>query len=335
MRIIIIFIIYAFFPLAITAQWMPDMLGDGYEMRYVDHPDDYNGPVRSTVIRKTSSCNSDKAILYVHGYNDYFFQNEMGDRFVDSCINFYAVDLRRYGRSITDMDTRFQVRDIREYFADIDSAFSVMRSDGIHEAVLMGHSTGGLIVSLYMDRQPDPMVSAIILNSPFLEWNMNGFMRKVAVPIVGCVGTLFPKLSLSQGQSTAYAESLLKNHHGEWTYNTDWKTFYPLKVQASWIRAIDNAHAELQNGARISVPILLMHSDNSVKGSEWAPDFQHGDAVLNVDDISKYGCRLGLEVTELTINGGLHDLVLSEMPVRNSVYKKMLEWLSRKGLIGQ
>ena len=32
------------------------------------------------------------------GFNDYFFQAEMGRQFADSGYNFYAVDLRRYGR---------------------------------------------------------------------------------------------------------------------------------------------------------------------------------------------------------------------------------------------
>lgn len=57
-------------------------------MMYVDQSKDYSGPVRSTVIRKKSPCGSDRVVLYVHGYNDYFFQKEMGDRFVVSCYNF-------------------------------------------------------------------------------------------------------------------------------------------------------------------------------------------------------------------------------------------------------
>lgn len=124
-----------------TAQWMPDRLGDGYEMRYVNQPDDYSGKVRSTVIRKLSKCGGHRGVLYVHGFNDYFFQKEMGDRFVDSCYNFYAVDLRKYGRSLMEGQKAFQVRDMKEYFADIDSAVNCMKRDGIDEIVLMGHST--------------------------------------------------------------------------------------------------------------------------------------------------------------------------------------------------
>lgn len=52
--------------------WQPDQLGDGFEMTYIYYPDGYSGKIRSTVIRKPTSGKSDKAILYVHGFSDYY-----------------------------------------------------------------------------------------------------------------------------------------------------------------------------------------------------------------------------------------------------------------------
>lgn len=71
--------------------WQPDHLGDGFEMTYIYCPDDCSGKIRSTVIRKLASGDSDKAILYVHGFSDYFLQKEMGEMFADNGYNFYAV----------------------------------------------------------------------------------------------------------------------------------------------------------------------------------------------------------------------------------------------------
>ena len=314
-------------PLCCQAQWQPDILGDDYQMRYVDQGSDYSGKVRSTVVRKLSPCGTDKAVLYVHGYNDYFFQKEMGDRFVDSCYHFYAVDLRKYGRSIMPGQNMFEARNINEYYADIDSALAVMKADGIRDVKLMGHSTGGLITSSYMAEHPDSIVSALILNSPFLDWNKSAFMRKAMIPMVSGVGKLLPRLSISNGKSTAYGESLLADHHGEWNYNTEWKTFYPRKVTAGWIRAIDRAQGKLQKGNVVNVPILLMHSDKSVHGDKWTEDFQHGDAVLDVDHISKYGKKLGPQVEEVTIPDGLHDLILSSPNAREKAYSAIFDFL--------
>ncbi len=319
-------------PLMVLAQWTDDTLGYGYEMRYVDQGADYSGPVRSTVVRKRAECGSDVGVLYVHGYNDYFFQREMGDRFVDSCYNFYAVDLRKYGRSIMPGQTKFEVRDLREYYADLDSALAIMKADGIKHVALMAHSTGGLITSMYMNESPDTVIDAMVLNSPFLEWNLNAFQRKFLIPAVVTVTPLMRNLRISNGNSTAYAESLLNDYHGEWEYNTDWKTVHPEKVSTSWLTAIDRGHATVQNDSHIRVPLLLMHSDNSVNGDKWTPGHMRGDAVLNVNDISKYGRQLGFNVTEYTAPGGMHDLILSTEPVREGVYDAMFGFLRRQGL---
>ena len=81
----------------------------------------------------------------------------MAEQFMDSCWTFYATDLRKYGRSILP-ETKIPGTGYKEYFADIDSALSVMREDGIEEVILMGHSTGGLTTSVYMSEKPDTII---------------------------------------------------------------------------------------------------------------------------------------------------------------------------------
>lgn len=312
-----------------VAQWVPDEL-TGYEKMTVNQPDDYSGKVVSTVVRAPAGdCGGDTGILYVHGFNDYFFQKEWADSMVNQCLRFYAVDLRKYGRSLLPGQTPFEVRDMTEYFADIDSALAVMKRDGIGKVVLVGHSTGGLTTSLYMSEHPDTIVKALVLNSPFLDWNL-GRVEEFAVPAVAAAGKLFPGLPVRQGDSTAYAESLLESGHGEWNFNTDWKFMSSPDVTTGWVRAIDRAQRYLKSGDhKIGVPVLLMHSDKSVGGHGWTPDFQRGDAVLDVDDISRYGRMLGSDVTEATVTDGLHDLVLSAPKVRHGVYRTMTDWISR------
>lgn len=307
-------------------QWQADSLA-GYSQTTIVRGSDR---LPCTVVRKLSDCHSRRAVLYVHGYNDYFFQQDMGNRFVDSCYNFYAVDLHGYGRSIRAKQVPYQARKVAEYYEDIDSVLAVMRADGMTDVALMGHSTGGLITSSYMAFKPDSIVSVLVLNSPFLQWNMGKFMRNFAIPAVSGVGKLFPRIAISQGNSTAYGESLLKAYHGEWEYNVEWKTLHPRKVTAGWLNMISQAQKQLRNNAgAINVPILLMHSSQSVDGAEWTEQHQKADAVLNVDDISKIGRTLGSDVTELTVYGGMHDLILSSPKVREMVYDSIFDWLCR------
>lgn len=310
-----------------STYWSADtVLGEGFDTHRFDMGTDYSGKVVSTLIRHRSECGDSVGVLYVHGFNDYFFQKDEAERFADSCYHFYAVDLRKYGRSILPGQKVAQVRDLKEYFPDIDSALMVMKRDGIKEVMLMGHSTGGLVTSYYMSEQPDSVVKSLVLNSPFLEWNMGWAMRKVAVPFVGWLGRFFPGMSISTGGGSGYGESLLKDYHGEWEFNTDWKSITPRKVEFSWLNAISRGQKQVR-GNRVKVPVLLMHSSESVSCGDWNEKLQHGDAVLNVDDMKKYGPQLGPDVWLHEVPGGMHDLFLSAEDAREDAYEATFKFL--------
>ncbi len=313
---------------AVRPGWSDDILGDGYEARVVDQGRDYSGPVVSTIIRKLApdSVATGRGVLYVHGFNDYFFNARMGDEFVNRGYDFYAVDLRKYGRSIRPGQRPFEARDLREYFPDIDSALVRMRRDGVRETVLMGHSTGGLITAYYMAVTADTQVDALVLNSPFLDWNLG--WKECLVPVIDWWGGMFPDTKISQGASTAYAESLLKSGHGDWEYDTSWKLSQSPDVTAGWVRAISGAQHALRDGkARIGVPILLMYSDKSIDAPRWTPAHNEADGVLDVADIRRYGLMLGPDITCFRVRGGLHDLMLSNQRLLAALYPRVFSWL--------
>lgn len=312
--------------------WNIDILGSDYCMTQIVMPDDYSGKVVSTIIKRNTKTKSCKAVLYIHGYNDYFFQKELGDQFVAHEYNFYAIDLRKYGRSILQGQKLFEVRDLKEYFADIDSALHIIKTEGNQDIVLMGHSTGGLIASYYMvksvsDKQP---IKALILNSPFMDMNLSDLQEKYLLPMVSAISGLIPNISIEQNSNDAYSQSLLKKYHGEWEYNTEWKLPLSPAVTTGWLGAIHKAQTVLQKGQDIMIPILLMRSAQSVNGITWNTEFNRGDAVLDVNEISMYGKLLGKNVTELVIKEGLHDIMLSRKPVRTAVYLYLFNWLDQQ-----
>lgn len=313
--------------------WQQDIL-PGYECRFVNQGEAFDGPCRSTIIRKLNERGSSKAFLYIHGFNDYFFQKEMGEIYVDSGYNFYAVDLRRYGRSRLPWQYPFNIRNQKEYFEDIDSALAQIRRDGNTDITLGGHSTGGLTVILFAaERGAQIGVNRVVTNSPFLSWNFSPFMQKVAIPTVSALGGLFKNSKIKQSHCDGYAYSLLKQYHGFWEYNTNWKMIYSPPVTMSWIRAISKAQKEVKSKRKnISVPLLVMHSSRKIDGCNWTPEFQTGDCVLNPFEIQKIGITLGadLKKTEVcAIDSGLHDLILSEPVPRKAAYDSIFSFLRR------
>lgn len=94
----------------VYAQYVPDVLGDGYLRRTFQMPDDYEGKVVCTLVKKPQLDSVKQAVLYIHGYNDYFFQKQLGDSVNAHGYNFYAMDLRKYGRSILPNQNPFFAR---------------------------------------------------------------------------------------------------------------------------------------------------------------------------------------------------------------------------------
>ena len=307
----------------LSGNWDQDILGDGYESSCIYLNPDYSGEVRISLIRKLCPYENSKAVLYVHGYNDYFFQKELGNQFVGNGYDFYALDLRKYGRSYVQGQDLFEVRDLSEYFEDIKVSLDSIVSGGHEEIILMSHSTGGLILSYFMAKGMDDgyPVKALLLNSPFLDMNLDAVTEKFLLPVVSCVSVLN-----SNGADDLYARSLLKEYDGEWEYDTSWKLVVSPDVTAGWLHAITAAQDFLHAGVNIKQPILLMRSEKS------STDYMESDIVLDVEEISKYGERLGGNVTEYIVKKGLHDLFLSSKPVRYSLYAAMFNWLQSKGL---
>ncbi len=309
----------------------PDILSHGFEAITIDQGRDYSGPVRCTVVRKLSGKSRGRAVLYVHGFSDYFFQAEMADEFVNHGYDFYAVDLRKYGRSLLPGQRMFEVRDISEYFADIDAALGVIHADGGREVALLGHSTGGLTTALYMAQRPSPLVKLLMLNSPFLAWNLPAPVRRFAVPAVGFISKLLPHLKVHQPADAGYARSLHAELGGEWNYRRDWKPDIMPDPNAAWVAAIDRAQKELRL-CRIDVPVLLMCSALSAHRGDTASAYASADAILDVNAISEAGRALGPDITEAVFEGGLHDLVLSRPKVRAEVYGTMLGFMAAHGM---
>ena len=307
--------------------YKPDIL-NGFEQLTIAMPDDYEGKVACTLVRKLNSQPTEQAVLYIHGFLDYFFQEEMAAEFIDHGYSFYALDLRKCGRSILPHQKTYNLRKIDEYYADLDVAIAQIQHEGNKRLVILAHSTGGLTASLYLDKHTT-VCDALILNSPFLEMNKSWMIRKIGIPFVTLFAGLFPNFSANSNFSTFYGESLHKSKKGEWSYNLEWKPIAAKMVTLSWLNGIHKAHKAIKRRLNIICPILVLSSDKSMKGHEWTAAFHNAELVLSVDQIQHFADMLGKNVTKQKIEGAKHDLVLSQKPVRQRVYEAIFSWLNK------
>jgi alpha-beta hydrolase superfamily lysophospholipase len=306
-----------------------DVLGAGYERQRIDLDPDDEGEVVATLVSLKAPAPTRRAVLYLHGFVDYFFQTHLAEFFTARGYDFYALDLRKYGRSMLDHQTPNFARDMSEYFTEIDAAVELIRAD--HDVLLVnGHSTGGLIAALWADRvRGQGLVQGLFLNSPFFEFNAPWISRRGLAPLIRLIGRRRPYAPVGQTLGTTYGWSIHSSKHGEWDYNLAWKPLEGYKILAGWVRAISLAHRQVQRGLAIDVPVLVAASSRSYTG-KFSDAAHHADSVLNVADIVRYAPGLGTDVTVVQIEGGKHDLTLSPPKAREQLFTELDQWLTTK-----
>ncbi len=153
----------------IPQDFTKDICNDSFYMRELPLAPDRFGESNAVLVYRPSDMQSKKAVLYIHGFIDYFFQWEMADFFNAHGFNFFAIDLRRYGRALHPGQKPNIIEAMEDYYEELDKAVDIIKNEVGNEFILLkGHSTGGLIASLYANDNPE-VVDAVILNSAFFE----------------------------------------------------------------------------------------------------------------------------------------------------------------------
>lgn len=305
---------------------------DGFKYETIELNDDYEGKVIATLIRADFNKNIRPTILYIHGFIDYFFHPHLAEFYNRNGYDFYALELRKYGHSILPHQHKNYCKDLEEYFEEVDITIQKIKSINNNPIVLIGHSTGGLISSLYLNKgQYRNSIDALILNSPFLETNVAPIMRRILKPVTKWISSISPYGKLDGMLPPTYPSSLHKDYCGEWFFDLEMKPIKGFPVYFKWSRAIMDAQDYLKNGSKIKQPILLLHSHDSYLPNKHEDRVMTSDIVLNVEHMKNIGPRLGQEVTLIEIENGIHDLFLSSKEVRNKVFKSMADWLKNNG----
>lgn len=328
------------------ADWTPDVLGDEFEQLTLDLGADDQGPVVATLVRalpaelgwwdrlRRQSPQLDGVdVLYVHGWSDYFFQKRLARFWTSRGARFFALDLRKYGRSLREGQTPGYVADLATYDEDIAAALTEMgRGEGGGESdrrlVLLGHSTGGLTLSLWASRHPG-VADAVILNSPWLEFQFAPARAAIA-PMVEFQAWIRPMEAAPQVDLGFYtrAQQEVADPDDPMEVNPLWRPVQTMAVYAGWLHAILSGHKTVAGGLSITAPVCVLLSARFVPPTRWSEELTSADSVLVVDDIARAALRLGSTVTVERIDGALHDVFLSRHEAREDAYRRLDRWVT-------
>ncbi|QCU78016.1 alpha/beta hydrolase [Citricoccus sp. SGAir0253] len=314
-------------------EWVPDIL-PGFERMTIPLEVDEEGPNAATLVRPVRPGPDAEVVrgtgrvplLYVHGWSDYFYNAPLARLLEDHGFAFHALDLRKYGRSLRPGQTPGWVESLQVYDDEIGSALRTIAQDHPAPPVLMGHSTGGLTLSLWAARHPG-RARALVLNSPWLEMQGSTLVRLMAQAVLDPVARVQPKTFLKLPRVDHYWRSISDAADGEWSLHPLWRPQLSFEVPGGWLQAVMAGHAQVAAGLGLAEPIYVMLSDRTVFGTRWSEDMTAADIVLDVDVLAQRAVRLGRHVTVVRHAGALHDVMASPRPIREAAAAEMLTWL--------
>lgn len=323
---------------AARAEWTDDVL-DGYTRTTcaLGADPDGEGELFATLVRKSDPAPASLVVLAVHGYTDYFFNTDLADHFAARGWRFYGLDLHRCGRSWREGQTPHFTTNLARYDRELEWAAAIIAAENPGAAkVVYGHSTGGLVVSLWLDRVRKRRdtgamgIVGLVLNSPFLDLNGPAILRAKVTSTAFGAASKVSKTRVVRGSGTGgYGLTLHREYHGEFDYNLAWKPLGGFPITVGWIHAIRRGQARLHRGLDVGVPNLVLRSDHSVAETAETEVLQRGDAVLNVAHIARWAGCLGNRTTSVPITDAKHDVFLSLAEPRAAAYAELDRWLEQ------
>jgi alpha-beta hydrolase superfamily lysophospholipase len=320
-----------------VVSWQPDVLGTGYEQHVLElGPDpDGEGEVAAVLVRRTTRPEETVhgVALYVHGFSDYFFQTELADFAAERGLAFYALDLRKSGRARRPGQTAHYVSDLALYDAELDRTMELLAAEhpGL-PVVAVAHSTGGLILPLWLDRRRPAAVAGLVLNSPWFDLQGKAVHRGPLTQALRVLGKVRPLRPLPPGP-TVYGGTIHTSGTGEWDFDVALKPLAGFPVTFGWLNAIRRGHARLHRGLDVGVPSLVLRSDRTHYARSYSAEDDRADTVLDVRQIARWAGCLGGETTVVPIPGARHDVFLSLPDVRKTAYARLDTWLRDHGLV--
>ena len=286
------------------------------------------------------------AVLYVHGWNDYFYHRRLARMWAGIGAKFYAIDLRNYGRSLDFDDpdaTPGLVSDLAEYGAEFDAALEIMRAEAPDRLpVFHAHSTGGLSTALWVNDNPD-RVHGLLLNSPWLEFQMDAAVRKILTPWMkteidfakwqlqlrkSAEGPRFEplKVKLPNYYTLAVAQA-----HGKLPFDPKLKPVQSFPVYPQFLSAVFAGHQRVADGLDLQVPVLMQTSKASTIGkygpNKYVPEMASTDIVLDVEILAQRALKLADQVVVDRIPGAMHDIFLSTDEVAQEAFARIVKFV--------
>lgn len=249
---------------------------------------------------KYKKTNNKKCIIWLPGRNDYFYHYHISSKLHN--YDLYALNYRNCHPLKCDLSD--YIDDIKKLFKEIDIIYEYFNINSYDEVILYGHSTGGLICTLYQFESKNK-ISKIILNAPWFHYKFNTFDHYIFHYLYYYIIPCIPEFDLIERSfnDNKYMTSLTE----KFKIDKLFKKNYITPVISTWFRNIIKYQNNIYHKKIwLKYPTLALISDHNAefKGAK------KGDEILDINEHIKQLEKLGNNKLVL-IKDATHDVLCS------------------------
>uniref|UniRef100_A0A6B2KVZ5 Myosin motor domain-containing protein n=1 Tax=Arcella intermedia TaxID=1963864 RepID=A0A6B2KVZ5_9EUKA len=309
-------------------RWNSDILGSDFQnIQFKLLPDGFHiSPLTATLTRPQSN-KARNAILYLHDFSDYFWQEDMAYNFLKNGFSFYALDLRKYGRSKDEGARPNWMEGITDYYEEVHWAISIMKAEGMEKISLGGLGFGGVIATFFSIDHPSLIQSLLLLNPQFTFTTKS--WTKLVSNSKSWLGNINP-LHKDMQFSLLHHQSLHTEQKGKWNWDLSLKPLNGWPLYAGWVDILQKSIAELlKKNAKLQVPLLLLLSEQTFELERWDKSLQESDMFLEADKVEDIAKQLSPKLSCHRIPHAGHDILHSNPDVVQQAYSQIWSFLSQ------
>jgi len=254
--------------------------------------------------------NNNKCIVWLAGHNDYFYHYHFSNYFNDYDI--YAISFRNsHNKRINNFH---HIDNLTDYYTEINLVIKKFNLIKYKERILYGHSTGGLIGTLYLNDNKH-IFHKFIMNSPFLKLKMNDSYFNDFILQNGIMKLVkyFPKLDISP--YTGHISKLVIYLSSSYMINKNMKKLKNSPLLSTWLASIiENQNRISNNEITIEIPTLIFFCNKStIKFNK----IDKGDNVIDVTSCINQIPKIFKNYKLKIIKNSIHDMLCSDGNIHN------------------
>ncbi|VVU94303.1 Serine aminopeptidase, S33 [seawater metagenome] len=273
-------------------------------------------------IKYRTKVDNKKAIVWISGYNDFFYHIYVADRILENNMDLWIIEFDNFGENLNKKNTPLHIENISDLILQVKETIKFQQKEKEYEKrYLYGHSLGGLIALMYSKKYPKE-INGLILNSPLLHCSVSSIFLTYILILCTIILGKIPKVNeikISKKSNKEIIEKIQESHY------LDFNMFViNPSISLKLMHDIYNEISKLKNSKiKCNIPTIMF--SNNYNYSRKSNEVK-GEHILNVKKMEDYSYKFIQNLKIYKVDNGLHDIFSSDPIIIKECLDVLISW---------